>query len=1147
MVLSCDLDLELIPESFREARGVGIIPRPLWPLFIAEFALTHRRATIVVPDEETLVELKRTLTLLFPEGEIAALPGWDIHPYDSLSPHPRIVASLLAEAHKVLSRSYDLLLVEATVYLCPLPLVPGTTPLLLTPGTTLSEEELKERGYRRVPEVQDPGEFSSRGSVLDLWSPLEEYPLRVDREDTHIEVMRLFDPVSQLSLERVRTYALGWVKFKLPKLGELKTRIQELLRSFGEAHTTERAEGIAERLLKGEEFPGHLSWLLSIWTPLKLPYPPDLLLAPERIAERLQGFQRSTLLHLKKLREAHLPYPELPSPPPLTTAPEIFSLHDPKKPSYTVSPLPPLRLSDPHQTLMHFLREAKELGYRVILAAKRDHPLLKPSSTTYPPRRASEVSTPEEVEEVGESEEGGIFHKTRVSNEKIPSLHLEPFLIPPVVKGHWDLHPARVRILDGQLFFRPMVQPGAYRTYRSFDLKLLKEGDLIVHRHYGIGRYLGTKRLNVDGEEVDMVELIYAEGDRLFVPVTRIYLLDPYYAGIDAGEVKLDRLHGKEWKQRQARARADFVRYAGELLKLYAHRAEANRPPLNPPGELSLEVERNFPYEETPDQLKILAEIEEDLRSEHPMDRLVVGDVGFGKTEIALRTAMRFIENGYQVAFLAPTTILAAQHALTCEERLRNLPVRLASLTRFVTGSLERQIILDLKRGLIDLLIGTHRILMPNVEFQRLGLVIVDEEHRFGVKHKEALKSLRKNVDFLSLSATPIPRTLQIHLSGIRSISTLYTPPPRRLEVETRVVTLSPSLVVEAIQRERQRRGQIFILYNRIEELPQKLQWIQGLVPDLRIAVIHGKMPSAEIRQVFKEFRSGCLEALLATTIIESGLDFPRANTLIVLDAHRYGLAELYQLRGRVGRSHIRAFCYLCVPPEEPLSDAARRRLKALEEFAHLGSSFQLALMDLEIRGAGELLGKRQSGHIRSLGFATTLRLLEEAIQRVRSGIELELMETELLGDYPPSLSSQWIPDPHERLYVYHQLLGATTPKEAQRRVLEICDHYGRPPTPRDEEFLELMVLRPYFPLIRARAVRFSLQRMRLWMSDTTPLDRLRLISWVKSDPQRRTLTPEYLEITTENPKRMQGFCAALEDLLAVAIPTSSTVMVGTG
>jgi transcription-repair coupling factor (superfamily II helicase) len=696
-----------------------------------------------------------------------------------------------------------------------------------------------------------------------------------------------------------------------------------------------------------------------------------------------------------------------------------------------------------------------------------------------------------------------------------------------------------LRILDARSLFPSRSTSPTRSRLRPFDLGDLKEGDYVVHKEYGIGRFMGLKRLEVDGEEVDTVEIAYEGEDRLFLPVTRLALLSPYLAGVGEEPPRLDRLRSSEFKERRARAKEDLLRFAGELLKLYADRAGARRPPLASPGELSLSVEASFPYEETPDQIKVMREIEEDLEKDRPMDRLLVGDVGFGKTEIALRTAIRFIENGYQVALLAPTTILVTQHGITFQERLKDLPVRMATLTRFTPSAEEREILRALREGTLDLVIGTHRLLMPDVAFKNLGLVIVDEEHRFGVKQKEALKSLRKNVDSLALSATPIPRTLEIHLSGIRDLSTLFTPPPGRLEVETRVLPLTEEIIKEAIERERRRGGQIFILYNLIEGLEEKLQWIQSLVPDLKIAMIHGKMPAREIRRVFEGFRQGTIEALLATTIIESGLDFPSANTLIVLDAHQYGLADLYQLRGRVGRSSIRAFCYFFYPPETTLSPSAQARLSAIQSFAHLGSGLGLALMDLEIRGAGEFLGKRQSGHIRSLGFFTTLKLLEEAIAEARGEERTEMIETELEGDYPPSLSPTWIPDPSERLRIYHRLFSALTPQEAESAIQEILDRFGPPPTSRDEEFLDLMELRPLFPLIGVRTARFSSKTLRLWISDRSPLDRQRLIEWAERNPSIR-LHPDFLELTTEEGMRMKGWKALLLSLIRWALPERS-------
>ena len=514
------------------------------------------------------------------------------------------------------------------------------------------------------------------------------------------------------------------------------------------------------------------------------------------------------------------------------------------------------------------------------------------------------------------------------------------------------------------------------------DLAQIAEGDLVVHDEQGVGRYRGLKKLTLRGVAQDFLHLEYV-GGAIYVPVYRIGVVHRFSGG-SAETVPLDKLGGATWVEKRRRVSAEARKMAEELLQLYAQRRALPGHAFPPPDVVFREFEETFPFEETPDQDKAIQAVLADMQSDAPMDRLVCGDVGYGKTEVALRAALMAALGGKQVAVLAPTTVLVEQHLATFSERLRDFPVRLASLSRFRGKREQQATVTALAEGKLDIVVGTHRLLSRDVHFKNLGLLIIDEEQRFGVAHKERLKEMRSQVDVLTLTATPIPRTLQMAMTGLREISIIATPPVDRLAIRTFVCSFDPELLREAIHKELARGGQIFFVHNRVEDLAKWASEIGALAPQAKVGMAHGQMTEGKLEQVMIDFVDGRYDILCCTTIIESGLDIPRANTMIVNQAHHFGLAQLYQLRGRIGRSKERAFCYLVIPSEAAVSAEARQRLEVLQRFTELGAGFQVATHDLEIRGAGEMLGDRQSGLLAAVGFETYARLLEEAVAELR-------------------------------------------------------------------------------------------------------------------------------------------------------------------
>ena len=582
----------------------------------------------------------------------------------------------------------------------------------------------------------------------------------------------------------------------------------------------------------------------------------------------------------------------------------------------------------------------------------------------------------------------------------------------------------------------------ATRTFLS-DFRDLKVGDLVVHVDHGIGLFVGLKRIDVGLDPQEFMELRYAGEDKLFVPVERLDLVQKYTG---AARPALDRLGGTTWEKAKTRVKKAMRDMAEELLKLYAARKAVPGHAFSPDTHWQQEFEDAFEWELTPDQRTAIADIKGDMESPSTMDRLLCGDVGYGKTEVAMRAAFKAVMDGKQVAFLAPTTVLAFQHVKTLKDRFAAFPVRIDMLSRFRTKAEQKVTLDDLAAGKVEIIVGTHRLLSKDVQFRDLGLLVVDEEQRFGVAHKERIKQMRKKVDVLTMTATPIPRTLNMSLAGIRDMSIIETPPRDRLSIQTNVVKFDPAVIARAIRTEMERGGQVYFVHNRVESIYSLGDLITRLVPEARVGVGHGQMGEEELERVMVDFVAHKYDVLLATTIIENGLDIPNANTIIVNRADRYGLSQLYQLRGRVGRSDRRAYAYLLVPPEDSLSPVAKKRLAAIREFSDLGSGFRVAALDLEIRGAGNLLGGEQSGHIEAVGFDMYMKLLEETIKELKGEeIEDDLRATVNLR-VDLRVDETYIPDMNQRLTVYRRMAAVRTEPELDRIMDEVRDRYGPPP-----------------------------------------------------------------------------------------------------
>ena len=591
------------------------------------------------------------------------------------------------------------------------------------------------------------------------------------------------------------------------------------------------------------------------------------------------------------------------------------------------------------------------------------------------------------------------------------------------------------------------------------DLGDLKVGDYVVHVDHGIALYRGLRQIPVEGAARDFMLLTYQEDAKLYVPLERLDLVEKYRAGGDGAKPVLDRLGGATWARTKTRVKRALRDMAEELLRLYAERKMRGGTAFTPDTPWQYEFENEFEFEETPDQLTALREIKRDLESSQPMDRLLCGDVGYGKTELAMRAAFKVVQDGKQVAVLAPTTVLAFQHYTTFRQRLGAFPVRIGMLSRFRSTAENKKTVAEVEAGRVDIVIGTHRLLSKDVKFHDLGLLVVDEEQRFGVAAKEKLKKFKASVDVLTMSATPIPRTLNLSLGGLRDLSVIETPPRGRLAIQTVVAPFGPGIMQSAILEEMRRQGQIFFVHNRVESIFKMAAMLQELVPTARIGVAHGQMGEGELEKVMLKFIQGQYDVLVSTVLIENGLDIPRANTLIVNHAERFGLADLYQLRGRVGRSNRRAYAYFLIPAEETLTPIAKRRLAALKEFSDLGAGFRLAALDLELRGAGNLLGAEQHGHLNSVGIDLYLKMLDEAVDELKGNAPKPEVRTTLNLGFEIKIPERYIADESQRLRMYKRISSLSTKAERDTLEQELVDRYG-PPPPAVENLLRYALLK---------------------------------------------------------------------------------------
>ncbi len=992
---------------------------------------------IVVEKQSDAEALLGDLETCLGEERVFFFPETEVVPYDHRAPHVGLLGERIPTLG-VLSGGEPVIVVttaRAIAARLPDPATFAASRLMIEVGQELDRDDLAEalssRGFHAERLVEEVGTYAVRGGLVDLFPFGSPHPLRVEFFGDEIESIRRFDPATQRTVDSVKSVNL------LPQREVfLPDDVQAAARRRGDLPfdegTNPFVDGVEWWLPRFHPDPVGLAAHLPAGTLIVLD-------EPERIRDRAgEQWEAANAAFDELAQRGHRP----PRPAELWLDDEALARDLSGRPTLRLSLFPAegtaSALRDgpmPAMPPVHRVRITSQETFRGNFAVLRE-------------RLRGLLDAGNEVHLLCDNQ-GQLSRLEEMLEDLASEIELA---IAPLRNGFSQPSRGLVVLTDHELFARTA------RRYRAFrhgggapihDYASLKKGDFVVHVDHGVGRYDGIELISTGGIESECLRLRYQDGDSIFVPIEQINLVQKYIGGEAGDAPAVAKLGSAQWEKAKARARKAVEKMAAQLLEVHAARAAKRGFAYTKDGEMQREMELSFIYEETPDQRTATDAVKRDMEDLRPMDRLVCGDVGYGKTEVAIRAAFKAVGDGKQVAVLVPTTILAQQHLETFGERLAAYPVTVDMLSRFRGPKEQKETVRKAASGEVDILIGTHRILSKDVEFKDLGLVIIDEEQRFGVKHKERLKELRKLVDVLTLTATPIPRTLNMALMGLREMSVINTPPPNKLPIVTEVVEDSDALVKQAIVREIQRGGQVFFVHNRVQSIEKVSARLRELLPELRFDVAHGQMPERELEKVMRDFLEKKSDVLVSTMIIESGLDLPNVNTILIHRADALGLAQLYQLRGRVGRSNHRAFAYLLTPVGAKLSDIARKRLRAIEEFSDLGAGFRLAMRDMEIRGAGNFLGPEQSGHMNAVGYDLYCQMLRETIAEMR-GEERpeERIPVRLDVEIDAYLPEEFVEDPDQRILFYKRLADLAELSALRSLQDELRDRYGRLPAP---------------------------------------------------------------------------------------------------
>jgi len=1114
-------------------------------LALARLARSEKPLAVITATALDAQRLVDEVAWFSPELRVCLLPDWETLPYDPFSPHQDLVSERLATLYRIQRGEFDVAVVPAPtalVRLCPPAYIAGRTFFLLT-GTRLDLQEIKQQlgtaGYQHVTQVVAPGEFCFRGGLIDLFPTGSALPYRLDLDDEVIEAIKTFDVDTQRTLYAVKEIRLLPAReFPLDEAG--RARFRSRWRELFEGDPSKKS--LYRDVSNGVPAAG-IEYYLPLFFEAAatlfdyLPQGCSVALHHD-VSSAIQDFWREASTRFK-LQGGDPDRPLLPPPQLFVPAEEFYlrlrehpriDFHDQEEDAddggVVATALPGVavdrRAQDPLAALKRFLDTS---NLRVMVAA--ESPGRRETMATYFAEHGLKPGLCGDFREFQSGDRSFVLCVSPLARG---------FMVPAegwAIVTEAELYAGVVRHRARKAETRTSIE-GMLR-----DLSELKVGDPVVHEQHGIGRYQGLLNLELEDGQGEFLLLEYQGGDKLYVPVSQLGMIGRY-SGAQPEEAPLHKLGSGEWDKAKARAAKQVRDAAAELLALYARRAARHGHAFGIKQHDLEAFAEGFAFEETPDQAAAIEAVIADMAAGKPMDRLVCGDVGFGKTEVALRAAFVAIADRKQVAVLCPTTLLAEQHLQTFSDRFADWPVRIAELSRFRSSKEASQIVQQLASGEVDIVIGTHKLLARDMKFSALGLVIIDEEHRFGVRHKEALKRLRAEVDVLTLTATPIPRTLAMSLEGIRDFSVIATAPEKRLAIKTFVAAWSEGLIREAVLRELKRGGQVYFLHNEVDSIERMRERLARLLPEARIAVAHGQMRERELERVMRDFNAQRSNLLLCSTIIESGIDIPTANTMVIHRADKFGLAQLHQLRGRVGRSHHQAYAYLLTPPEDALGAQAKKRLEAIQMMQELGSGFYLAMHDLEIRGAGEVLGEAQSGEIQEVGFSLYARMLERAVRALKSGrapaLEKDFdLDTEVNLHVPALLPASYCSDVQERLSLYKRLADAETADQLEALREELVDRFGELPEPA-RALLECHQVRIAARPLGVSRVDATHEAVQLQFVKNPPLDGAKVIEFVRGRRDARLVGPERIRVEAKLPawpERAQAVKEILHQLAA--------------
>lgn len=1066
---------------------------------------------LICSDSESVERYQRELQYFCSTDEefpVMGLPDWETLPYDSFSPHQDIISDRLQTLFNLpaLERGIVVLSIVSLMHLLPPRRYIEANSLDLIKGQLIDIQQMRQQmvlaGYQVVEAVMEHGEFTVRGSIIDIYPMGSSLPYRIDLFDDEIDSIRIFDPETQRSLGEVeeikmlpgREYPLdqtGITAFRanFREMFDVDTRQCPLFQDVSDGINSPGLEYYLRLFF--EELDNLFSFLPDNTTIARVG---DLKQAGDNFWQDVQSRYEDRLIDrfrpILKPDQVFLPVDQVLGE--LKRFPQIEFKDHSQSHSLRSQPLPDLnsnaRLSKPFIKLQDFVAEQSS---RVLFFAESAG------------RRETLLELLKQIElqpMVFEHYQDFLQHDAPIG-----------LTVAPLDQGTWFAEDGLILITEAQLFGDRVAQRRRRRSQQSntdFIIKSLTElriDDPVVHIEHGVGRFRGLQTIATDGQSTEFLTLEYADSAKLYVPVDSLHLISRYSGG-DEDTAPINHLGTDAWQKTKRKAAEKIRDVAAELLDIYAKRQAKKGFPYKLSTEDFERFAASFPFEETEDQENAISSVISDMTSEQSMDRLVCGDVGFGKTEVAMRAAFIAVHNNKQVVLLVPTTLLAQQHFESFKDRFADWPITVDVLSRFKSTAEQNQTLEKVKAGKVDILIGTHKLLHTDIDYSNLGLLIIDEEHRFGVRQKEKLKALRSNVDILTLTATPIPRTLNMALSSIRDLSLIVTPPAKRLSVKTFVREHQDSLVKEAVSRELLRGGQVFFLYNEVKSIDRAASELQEIVPQARIGIAHGQMAERELERVMADFYHKRFNILVCTTIIETGIDIPSANTIIINRADKFGLAQLHQLRGRVGRSHHQAYAYLLLPPYSRLNSDAQKRIEAIQAASTLGAGFTLASHDLEIRGAGEFLGDEQSGHMQKIGFSLYTEMLEEAVAAIKAGrtpnVDLQSDRAiELNLRIPALIPDDYLPDVHTRLIMYKRIASANEVDELEDLQVEMIDRFGLLPPP-----LKLLFAQTRLKL---KAANFGIKKIdanvssgRIEFSQHTEVDPMSLVELIQRDPQ---------------------------------------------